>query len=215
MPSAEEERLRADFSRGRSRKRRSRTKPRGRARPAAVTSARGAGSFGDLRGRSKSSENHPQGVAVRKKPAVSRKTAGFQRNLRGELRKWSKEKQNSRSGSRRSASSSSMTAMRTINVRAAASTLKRQSYFIPASYMPKKLTAISQKPCSRSSLERWIGLRSASGGNFLSWLLSKTSTTISSLRTRTLTPGAIRKCADSAWRKSKGQTAGSILKMRY
>ena len=33
-----------------ARKRESRTKPRGRARPAAVTSARGAGSFGDLRG---------------------------------------------------------------------------------------------------------------------------------------------------------------------
>ena len=87
MPSAEEERLRAGFSRGRSRKRRSRTKPRGRARPAAVTTARRAGSFGDLRGRSKSSEKQPQGVAVRKKPAVSRKTAGFQRNLRGEHRK--------------------------------------------------------------------------------------------------------------------------------
>ena len=40
-------------------KRRSRTKPRGRARPAAVTSARGAGSFGDLRGRSKHSEKQP------------------------------------------------------------------------------------------------------------------------------------------------------------
>ena len=44
-------------------KRRSRTKPRGRARPAAVTSARGAGSFGDLRGRSKHSEKQPEGVA--------------------------------------------------------------------------------------------------------------------------------------------------------
>ena len=43
-----------------ARKRReSRTKPRGRARPAADTSARGAGSFGDLRGRSKHSENQP------------------------------------------------------------------------------------------------------------------------------------------------------------
>ena len=55
--------LRADFGRGRSRKRRSRTKLRGRARPAAVTSARGAGSFGDLRGRSKHSEKQPEGVA--------------------------------------------------------------------------------------------------------------------------------------------------------
>ena len=45
MANAEEERLRADFSRGRSRKRRGRTKPRGRARPAAVTTARRAGSL--------------------------------------------------------------------------------------------------------------------------------------------------------------------------
>ena len=41
----------------------SRTKPRGRARPAAVTSARRAGSFGDLRGRSKRRKNQPWGVA--------------------------------------------------------------------------------------------------------------------------------------------------------
>ena len=47
-----------------ARKRReSRTKPRGRARPAAVTSAHGAGSFGDLRGRSKHSEKQLEGVA--------------------------------------------------------------------------------------------------------------------------------------------------------
>ena len=44
-------------------RRESRTKLRGRARPAAVTSARRAGSFGDLRGRSKSSEKQPEGVA--------------------------------------------------------------------------------------------------------------------------------------------------------
>ena len=44
-------------------RRESRIKPRGRARPAAVTSARGAGSFGDLRGRSKHSEKQPEGVA--------------------------------------------------------------------------------------------------------------------------------------------------------
>ena len=44
-------------------RRESRTKPRGRARSAAVTSARGAGSFGALRGRSKSSEKQPRGVA--------------------------------------------------------------------------------------------------------------------------------------------------------
>ena len=44
-------------------RRESRTKPRGRARPAAVTPARGAGSFRDLRGRSKHSEKQPEGVA--------------------------------------------------------------------------------------------------------------------------------------------------------
>ena len=44
--SAEKEHLWANFGRGRSRKRRSRTKPRCRADPAAVTSARGAGSLG-------------------------------------------------------------------------------------------------------------------------------------------------------------------------
>ena len=44
-------------------RRESRTKPRGRARPAAVTFARGAGSFGDLRGRSKRRKNQPWGVA--------------------------------------------------------------------------------------------------------------------------------------------------------
>ena len=44
-------------------RRKSRTKPRGRARPAAVTSARGADSFGLSRGRSKSSEKQLEGVA--------------------------------------------------------------------------------------------------------------------------------------------------------
>ena len=44
-------------------RRESRTKPRGRAHPAAVPSARGAGSFGDLRGCSKHSEKQPEGVA--------------------------------------------------------------------------------------------------------------------------------------------------------
>ena len=90
--SAEEDRLRAVSGGGKSRKRQGRTKPRGRARPAAVTSARGAGSFGDLRGRSKSREKQLEGVAVRKKSVVSRKTAGFQRNLRGEHRKMVKGK---------------------------------------------------------------------------------------------------------------------------
>ena len=33
-------------------------------------------------------------------------------------------------------------------------------------------------------------------------------------RTRTLTPGAIRKCADSVWMKSKERTGELILKMR-
>ena len=45
--------------------------------------------------------------------------------------------------------------------------------------MPKKQIVTFQKSCSRSYPERWNGSQSASGGNFLSWLLSKTSTTIS------------------------------------
>ena len=61
--NAEEASLQAASGRKQSRKRRSRTKPRGRARPAAVTSARGADSFGLLRGRSKSSEKQSEGVA--------------------------------------------------------------------------------------------------------------------------------------------------------
>ena len=61
--NAEGNRLQAAFGGEKSRKRRSRTKPRGRARPAAVTSARGADSFGLLRGRSKSSEKQSEGVA--------------------------------------------------------------------------------------------------------------------------------------------------------
>ena len=56
--------LRRESGEKAARKRReSGTKPRGRARPAAVTSARRAGSFGALRGRSKSSEKQPEGVA--------------------------------------------------------------------------------------------------------------------------------------------------------
>ena len=75
-------RLRAVFGGGRSRNRRGRTKPRGRARPTAVTSARGADSLGLLRGRSKSREKQSKGVPKQKRPAVSGKTAGFLRKLR-------------------------------------------------------------------------------------------------------------------------------------
>ena len=123
-----------------------------------------------------------------------------------------RKKQNSRSGSRRSASSLLTTAMRTINARAAANTSKKQSGFIPVSYMRKKLTANSPKPCSRSYPERWIGSQNASGGSFSSWQSSRTSTIISSLRIRTLTPGAIRKCADLVWMKSKERMGKSILR---
>ena len=75
-------RLRAACGGGRSRNRRGRTKPRGRARPTAVTSARGADSLGLLRGRSKSREKQSKGVPKQKRPAVSGKTAGFLRKLR-------------------------------------------------------------------------------------------------------------------------------------
>ena len=74
--SAEEGCLRAAFGGEKSRKRQGRTKPRGRARPAAVTSARGADSFGPLRGRSKCREKQRKGVPKPKNPAVSRKNSG-------------------------------------------------------------------------------------------------------------------------------------------
>ena len=80
-------------------------------------------------------------------------------------------------------------------------------------YAEKQIVTF-QKSCSRSYPERWNGLQNASGGNFLSWLLSKTSTIIFSLRTRTLTHGVIRKCADLVWMKSKERTGELILKMR-
>ena len=47
-----------------------------------------------------------------------------------------------------------MTVMRTINARAAASTLKRQSYFIPASYTPKKQIVTLQQILS-GTLDRF------------------------------------------------------------
>ncbi len=70
-------RLRAVFGGGRSRNRRGRTKPRCRARPAAVTSARGAGSSGFSRRGCCEGKNSLVGVRKAKCPAVSRKTAGL------------------------------------------------------------------------------------------------------------------------------------------
>ena len=82
MPSAEEERLRADFSRGRSRKRRGRTKPRGRARPAAVTSARCAGSFGALRGVAEEVKIAPLGSLFEKSLPFQGKRRGCTKKVR-------------------------------------------------------------------------------------------------------------------------------------
>ena len=158
----------------------------------------------------KAAKNSWRALQYEKSPLFQGKQRGSNEIYEVNTEKWSKEKQNSRSGSRRSVSSSSMTVMRTINARAAASTLKKRSGFILDFYTRKKLTDISRKSCSRSYPERWNGSQSASGGSFLSWLLSKTSTTISSLRTRTLTPGAIRKCADLVRMKSKERTGELI-----
>lgn len=80
-------------------------------------------------------------------------------------------------------------------------------------YAEKQIVTF-QKSCSKSYLERWIDLQSALDGSFSSWQLSRMSVIISLLRTRTLTPGAIRKCADSVWMKSKERTGELILKMR-
>ena len=80
-----------------STKRRGRTKPRCRARPAAVTSARGAGSFGiSVRGCC-GGKNSPVGVRKTKSPAVSRKTAGLRTEIGGILA-WQATKSSFRSG---------------------------------------------------------------------------------------------------------------------
>ena len=77
-------------------------------------------------------------------------------------------------------------------------------------YLPKVLQQILS-----GTLERWIDLQNALDGSFSSWQLSKMSTIIFSLRIQILMPAAIRKCADSAWRKSKERTVRLILKMCY
>ena len=160
----------------------------------------------------KAAKNSWRALQYEKSPLFQGKQRGSDEIYEVNTEKWSKEKQNSRSGSHRSARSLLTPVIRTINARAAASTLKKRSGFILDFYTRKKLTVIFQKPCSRYSPERWIGLRSASGGSFSSWRLSRMSTTISSLRIRTLTPGAIRKCADLVWMKSKERTGESILR---
>ena len=81
--SAGEDRLRTAFGGEQSRKRRSRTKLRGRARPAAVTSARGAGSLRLSRRGCCRRENSPIGVRKARSPAVSRKIAGLHTEIGG------------------------------------------------------------------------------------------------------------------------------------
>ena len=95
--SAEGNRLRAVFGGGKSRKRRSRTKPRCRARPATVTSARGAGSLGLSRRGCCEGKNSPDGVRKTKSPAVSRKTAGLRTKIGGIL-VWQATRSSFRSG---------------------------------------------------------------------------------------------------------------------
>ena len=106
---------------------------------------------------------------TKKSPPFQGKRRGSNEIYEVNTEKWSRERQNSRSGSHQSASSSSMTAMQTINARAVASTLKKRSGFILDSYTRKKLTAISRKSCSRSYPERWTGSQNALGGSFSCW----------------------------------------------
>ena len=87
----------AAFGGERSRKRRGRTKPRCRARPAAVTSARGAGSFGILRRGCCRHENSLVGVRKAESPAVSGKTAGLYTEIGGILA-WQATRSSFRSG---------------------------------------------------------------------------------------------------------------------
>ena len=93
----ERNRLRAVFGGGRSRKRRGRTKPRGRVHPAAVTSARGAGSLGLSHRGCCEGKNSPDGVMSAKSPAVSRKTAGSCTEIGGILA-WQATRSSFRSG---------------------------------------------------------------------------------------------------------------------
>ncbi len=85
------------FRRRRSRKRRGRTKPRCRARPAAVTTARGAGSSGISQRGCCRHENSPDGVRKTKSPAVSRKTVGLRTEIGGILA-WQATRSSFRSG---------------------------------------------------------------------------------------------------------------------
>ena len=80
-----------------STKRRGRTKPRGRARPATVTSARGADSSGISQRGCCRHENSPDGVRKAKSPAVSRKTAGLRTEIGGILA-WQATRSSFRSG---------------------------------------------------------------------------------------------------------------------
>ena len=95
--STEEDRLRAVFGGERSRKRRSRTKPRGRARPAAITTARGAGSLELPRRGCCEGKNSPVGVGSADSPAVSRETAGLHTEIGGKTA-WQATRSSSRSG---------------------------------------------------------------------------------------------------------------------
>ena len=95
--NAEEASLQAASGRKQSRKRRGRTKPRCRARPATVTSARGADSSGILRRGCCEGKNSPVGVRSAKSPAVSGKTAGFRTKIGGIL-VWQATRSSFRSG---------------------------------------------------------------------------------------------------------------------
>ena len=90
-------RLRAVFGGERSRKPRGRTKPRCRARPATVTSARGADSSGISQRGCCRHENSPDGVRKAKSPAASRKTAGLRTEIGGILA-WQATRSSFRSG---------------------------------------------------------------------------------------------------------------------
>ena len=95
--NAEERAPRAISSREQSRERRGRTKPRCRARPATVTSARGAGSLGLSHRGCCEGKNSPDGVMSAKSPAVSRKTAGSCTEIGGILA-WQATRSSFRSG---------------------------------------------------------------------------------------------------------------------
>ena len=160
-------------------------------------------------------KNSRRALRNEKKPAVSRETEGFQRKTRGEYRKMVKGKEKFALWITPECKQLVDDCYADDQCQSRSEYIEKAILFYTGFLHAEKADRYLLKVLQQITMpERWNGSQSASDGNFLSWLLSRMSTTISLLRTRTLTPGAIRKCADSVWMKSKERTGELILKMR-